>query len=57
MTTFATMTRRLEARMKAVGKERDKLRELESEVADLAEACDEAIDNLQRAIDALSGLV
>jgi hypothetical protein len=43
--------------MKAISKERDKLRDLESECAELAENCDEALDNMQDAADALSKYV
>lgn len=37
-----------------ISKERDKLRELVSEVTSIAETCDEALDGLERAADALS---
>ena len=47
----------LETRLKAVGEERDKLRELENDVADLKESCSDAYDNLIDAIEALSKLV
>lgn len=41
-------------RVRAVGAERDLLRELASDYEDLANSCDEAMDGLQGAIEALS---
>ncbi len=46
----------LEKRRTAIGVERDKLRDLISDVEDLAETCDRAYDDLQNAIQALSEL-
>lgn len=37
-----------------IARERDKLRELISEVREIEESCDEALDGLERAADALS---
>lgn len=51
---MASMLRRLKQAQARVAKERDKLRELESDVAQIAEDCGEAHDDLERAIDALS---
>lgn len=50
----AQFVRRIEAERKALGVVRDRLRALEGELADLAEAGDEAEDGLQQAVDALS---
>mgnify|MGYP001614067656 CR=1 FL=1 len=47
----------LEKRRTAVGVERDKLRDLQSEVTDLEETCERAYDALGEAINALSELV
>ena len=44
----------LRRRLKAVGLERDRLRELISEYEDLASTCDEAVEALQDAINSLS---
>lgn len=44
----------LRKRLKAVAKERDALRQLESDCDDLAGSCDDALESLQSAIEALS---
>lgn len=41
-------------RMKVIGVERDKLRSLIAETVDVIASCDEALDDLRSAIDALS---
>ena len=46
----------LQKHLEAVGKERDALRDDIDEMEDLEECCEEAYDNTQRAIDALSEL-
>lgn len=51
---MASLVRRLKQAQARVANERDKLRELESDVAQIAQDCDEAHDDLERAIDALS---
>lgn len=47
----------LERRKKALAAERDKLRDFESEVSELADTSDRALDALEEAIDCLSELV
>ena len=54
---IATMKRHLEKRMDALGKERDKLRDLEAEVADAGDHADYAIERLEEAIQNLSEIV
>lgn len=49
--------RELEERKVAIANERDKLRELLSDLEQLEDNCDEAIENIDRAIDAISELV
>lgn len=44
----------LNKRMIAVGKERDKLRDMEDELTGLRESCERAFFALEEAIDALS---
>jgi hypothetical protein len=46
----------LQQHLEAVGKERDALRSDIDEMEALEECCEEAYDNIQRAIDALSEL-
>lgn len=46
----------LEKHQKAIGIERDKLRETIGEMEDLADSCQDAYDNIQYAIDRLSEL-
>lgn len=60
MATKAQWTRtisQIAKRQDAVGKERDKLDELISDLQSLKDDCDEAFDALQTARDALSRLV
>lgn len=52
--TNRKMVSEIEKRMKAIGKERDRLDNLISEIESLREDCAEAWDNLQDARDALS---
>ena len=52
--TFSKMIKNIESRRVAVGNERDKLREMIAELETLEWSCDSAMDDLQRAIDALS---
>ncbi len=54
MTTIRQMIKQLETRRDAIGRERDKLRELLSDWADLADNCDSAYEDIDHAIDALS---
>ncbi len=54
MASIKQIIKQLERRRDAIGKERDKLRELLSEWADLADTCDSAYEDIDRAIDALS---
>lgn len=44
----------LRKRIKAIGVERDALRELEGTIQSLAISCDDAIESLENAISALS---
>lgn len=53
-TTIRAARAELFKRIRAVGVERDKLREMASDYEDLANSCDEAMDGLQAAIEALS---
>jgi hypothetical protein len=55
--TAKAIVKKLQKRLTAIGKERDRLRDLEDEVLTLKESCEEGYDNLERAIDALSQLV
>jgi predicted hydrolase (HD superfamily) len=55
--TTKVMVKQIKERAKAVGKERDKIRELISEWEMLADNCDTAIEHLERAADELSQLV
>jgi predicted nuclease with TOPRIM domain len=54
---LAGVIKKLEARQKAVGEERDKLDTFISEATDLKESCNRAWGALQDARDALSELV
>jgi len=47
----------IEKRKEAIGKERDKLRELIEEADELSECCDETIELLEDAANKLSELV
>lgn len=49
--------KKLEKEKELLGKRRDSLRALLSEIEDLAEHCDTAIEDLERAVDSLSELV
>lgn len=51
------MRAELAKRMKAMEAERDKLRELESEVADQADRMGDAVDSIRYAIERLSEMV
>lgn len=53
----ATLKAELEERMKAIAAERDKLRAVISDFEELQETCDSALEHLEIATDALSGLV
>ncbi len=53
---LAEAVKNLRAEQKKIAKSRDYLRELEAEIAQIADDCDEAEENLERAIDALSRL-
>ena len=55
--TINNAIKQIQKRMDAVGKERDKLDDLISELEHLKWNCEEAYENLQRARDALSELV
>lgn len=48
--------KQLEKRQKAIGVERDKLREALGQMEELEECCQRAYDDLQNAIEALSEL-
>lgn len=52
--TYKQMVKELEKRRTAIGKERDKLLELHSEIDNLLDSVELAEENLQSAIDALS---
>ena len=52
--TYKQMVKELEKRRTAIGKERDKLLELHSEIDNLLDSLELADENLQSAIDALS---
>lgn len=54
MMTDKYLIKQLNASMKRIGKERDILRNLIEDYEDLSDNCDEALDDLQRAVDALS---
>ena len=51
------LIKRLKSMQDRIAKDRDKLQDLVSEGEMLIENCDEATDNLERAINALSELV
>jgi prefoldin subunit 5 len=51
---FSTMIKQIEKRRDAIGKERDKLNEMISEMETLRDCCERAWDDLQTARDALS---
>ncbi len=55
--TFSQLKRAIDQQTKRIAKERDKLRELIEEAQAIAENCDNAIDNLERAADCLSELL
>jgi len=52
----ATMIKKIEQRRDAVGRERDKLDDLISELEELRDCCDRSWQDLQAARDALSEL-
>ena len=52
--TEKQIIRALQTRIKHLTIERDRLRDLEYEISDLLERTDEAVDNIQCAIDRLS---
>lgn len=52
--TVATLHKQIEGCKKRIGIERDKLRELVSEVIEIADDCEEAMHDLERAADTLS---
>ncbi len=52
--TVATLQRQIEACKKRIAAERDKLRELIDETDSIAGCCDDAIESLDYAADALS---
>jgi predicted nucleic acid-binding Zn-ribbon protein len=52
----ANVVKRLEAHQKQIAKKRDELRDLESDISQLGDDADEALDSLSYAIDALSRL-
>lgn len=54
--TIAAIDRKLAKEQQAVGKTRDHLDEVISELSSLMESCDRAYDHLQDARDALSEL-
>jgi len=53
---ISTIIKQIEKRRDAVGKERDKLDDLISELEELRNCCERAWDDLQTARDALSEL-
>lgn len=48
--------KKLKAHQKVIAKKRDELRDLESEISQLADDADEGLESLNYAIDALSRL-
>ena len=54
--TMRMTLKKLEQHRKAIAAERDKLRDLQSDIEQLADDADEALDSLSYAIDALSRL-
>ena len=48
---------RLRAEQKRIAEDRDRLREIFEEYNMLAECCDRALDDIERAVDTLSELV
>lgn len=52
----AKLRRALKAKLAKVSKVRDELREVESDAAEVACDCDDAMEHLESAIDALSRL-
>ena len=46
--------KQLAHRLKAIGAERDALRELAADCEDLAHSCDDAVESIESAIEALS---
>lgn len=55
--TVSALKKQIEASKRRIAKERDLLRDYISEVEEIAENCDEAVDDLERAADALSDLL
>ena len=55
--TNKAIIKRLEKEKAKIAKNRDALRELLSDAADIEESCNEALDDIERAIDALSKYV
>lgn len=55
--TFAAALKELEKRKEAIGKERDKLRDFVHEYESLLEVTEEALGDIDQAIDKLSELV
>jgi uncharacterized coiled-coil protein SlyX len=54
---YQRMMNKIAAQQLAIGKQRDKLGDLISELESLKQDCDEAYDAMQSAVDALSRLV
>jgi len=54
---YRQLIKKLEKQKTSLAKERDKFRELETECAMFAEECEDAMDNISRAIDSLSEMV
>jgi predicted nucleic acid-binding Zn-ribbon protein len=52
--TAASLSRQIDACKRRIAAERDKLRELLDEANAIAEDCDEAIHDLEHAVDTLS---
>lgn len=55
--TVASLLVQVKASKARISKERDKLRDLIDELESIAEDCDAAIDDLERAADAMSELL
>lgn len=55
--TVDTLAKQIERCKANIAAERDKLRDLTSELSDLQSDCEEALGDLERATDALSRLV
>ena len=54
MASIRQMIKQLEKRRGAIGRERDKLRDILGEWSDLADNCDTAYEDIDHAIDTLS---